>query len=234
MLEEHKVIVLLGIILLVLFPALLWSQNVKSIGNPDSSVAWDDSNLDKCIDNRFVALESKMNLYTSDKELWSASLERANVLFTVINAAILFLVGLGYVGIFWHLIKSIEKKTMDRISELEYIQYKNESLVFRSMYFTCVTSKVHSAALVWASRVIRKEAENPKSTELNIPRIQDFIKNMTSIVDKHIGNGLILSPKEIVEVIENSERVAQLCKDRLDTDTYQAIMTICMRITNGK
>lgn len=182
------------------------------------------------INDRIEALEKRVDIYNSDKELWGNSLERANVLFTVINALILLIAGLGYFALFRNLIKSIETKIEVRMSDLEYRQHINESLVYRTMYFNCVATNQYGAAILWASRVILKEAENPRNADMNTNRIHSFIKNMQKLVDDHIGVDVTLDPREITEVVDNYESVAQICKNKLSEEMYQSIKAICSKI----
>lgn len=188
------------------------------------------SQTTKSVTDRIDALEKRVDIYNSDKELWGNSLERANVLFSVINALILLIAGLGYFALFRNLIKSIETRINDRISELEYRQHINESLVYRTMYFNCVATNQFGAAILWASRVILKEAENPRHADMNTNRIHSFIKNMQQLVDDHIGVDITLDPREITEVVDNYEKVAQICKNKLSEDMYQNITAICSKI----
>lgn len=189
-----------------------------------------ESQSSKSATDRIEALEKKVDIYNSDKELWGNSLERANVLFTVINALILLIAGLGYFALFRNLIKSIETKIEVRMSELEYRQHINESLVYRTMYFNCVATNQFGAAILWASRVILKEAENPRNDDMNTNRIHSFIKNMQQLVDDHIGVDVTLDPREITEVVDNYESVAQICKNKLSEEMYQSIKAICSKI----
>lgn len=236
MLKKHRATRYICILFLLTLSSYIWSVPGTPVSRADTTMTLaidTDGNASNVLtERRIIELERKMQLYNSDKELWSASLDRTNVLFAAFNTMILMVAGLGYFGLFRSLIKSVEKKASNRISELEYSQYINACLVYRTMYFCCIGNCQFCVAILWASRVIQKEAENPKPNEIDIVVIQGFIRNMGNLVDKHFGDNIPLNPEDVVEIIDNLQKTAQICKDKLDEDMYQRILDICSNLTN--
>lgn len=184
--------------------------------------------------DRVDSLENEFETYLLEKQMWRHSLDKSHVLFTVINAFILVIVGLGYFGIFRGYVKDVEKRIEEKFKVLEYKHALNESLVYRTMYFNCIATSQYDAAILWASRVILKEAENSKINDFKMTRLKQFVINMQDLINDHTVKDEILDNDEIIHITENLEKSLIICKDLLDQEVCETIKSISKKLNKLK
>jgi len=210
-------------------PLLAMQDNADNGSSRQNNQILIDTYIDK-VDS----LESEFETYLLEKQMWRHSLDKSHTLFAVINAFILVVVGLGYFGIFRGYVKSLENRIEKKIKAIEYKNAINESLVYRTMYFNCIATSQYDAAILWASRVILKEAENSKTNNFKMSRFKQFIINIQNLINDHAVKDEILDNNEIIQITDNLEKSLIICKHLLDQETYQTIKSISKKLDNLK
>lgn len=184
--------------------------------------------------NKVDSLESEFETYLLEKQMWKHSIDKSHILFTVINAFILVIVGLGYFAIFRDYVKNIENEIEKKFETLESKHAINESLIYRTMYFNCIATSQYDAAILWASRVILKEVENLKINNFKMNRLKQFVANMQNLTDDHVVSDEILDNDEIIQITDNLEKSLIICKDFLDQEVYETIRSISKKMDKLK
>lgn len=144
-----------------------------------------------------------------EREVWSQFFSRSIAIYSSIISVLIF------IGGFWSYKKAsgtLEemKKYMDtKTRNLTERNLRNESLIFRNMFFTNNKPEYIQVAILWASRVLLKEGEKSQMQIYDSNIFKVFADNILKNLDE-LSN---ISPGELKIYLETHNNFEMLIKD---------------------
>lgn len=132
------------------------------------------------LEKSYDSIHLKQSKLDNERKIWGTTLNRSNEYFAAFIIILLFIFGLVNYKIVSNALISLKTELITRMNEIQQNSLKNEALVFRNMYFSCVALDRDFSAALWASRYLVKKTElSLKDTDNGL--ISGFIRNFQRV-----------------------------------------------------